>query len=153
MLFFNYLFIVKLQLGLKGIVATKTVGPIIELVIVSFEYFRCEKTTLGLDSFSEVLKGFCTFFIDSLEFTFTLYAEIFGYQIAGLFVAVNYDENQTAAFYAASNISVILWIISSAISTVCRTRINLMIGLKKYDNAKNFYYFYITLIALLGVFF
>lgn len=99
------------------------------------------------------MKVFCTFVIDSLEFTVTSYAEIFGYETAGLFVAVNCDENQTVAFYAASNISVIVWIISSAISTVCRTRINLMIGLKKYDTAKNFYYFYITLIALLGVLF
>lgn len=149
----NYFFIVRLQLGLKGIVATKTVGPILELIVAGWEYAKCKDLTLGLVNFTEVIRGYKSFAVDSLKFMISMYAEVIGYEITGLFVAVNCDSDQTAAFYAAANIPVIAWVISAAISTVCRTRINILIGMKKFETAKNFYYYYLTIIEFIAILF
>lgn len=149
----NYFLIVTGKLGVLGWVYTRTLCSLGELIFTLIIFFlKTEKESRGVLSLKETLPGFDQFFFDSVKFTLGTYTEYLGFEIAGFFVLLKGDNDQTAAYYAAINVSGLTYTSGIALAIVARTRMNILIGMNLKQTARHYFEFFFLSAFSLGLF-
>lgn len=146
----NYLFIYKLELGIKGWIITKTLYELFCLVVAAVVYCRLNPAKRGLASFEATFTGIIEYFWDSFKFILSVYPEVIGFQTNLYFIALRGDDDQIAAYNCTMNIASVLIGLAVVFSIVCRSRLNTLLGLRNFKAAKNYYVFYMTINCLVG---
>lgn len=147
----NYFTIYYLDMGVTGYAIVRTSTELITLCMGIFVYSRTQKETQGLASWSETTKGFLKYLIESIKFTLGSYAYGLGIEVAGYFIALTQDTNQIGAYLCMLNFAGYLFTIAVAFSVICRTRINILIGMGQQKAAKNYFGFFIFCIMVFTV--
>jgi len=127
-----YNFMVKLDLKIRGWVYAKYIYELINLLVnISVLYCRTLKETRGISSWSEMTQGFWPFIFDTIRYSLESYSEYIGYETT-YFVALLRDQDQMAAYSSVYNITGIIYCLGLSLAQVCRTRLNILIGLKRF---------------------
>lgn len=146
----NYFVIVKYDWGVPGWVLTKTINEVITLLISIYVLYQTHPETRGLSSWTEVKDQYLSFFWDSTLFVLGVYPEFIGFELVALFIATAGDTNQVAAYYCVCNIASILYNGGSTFAIIGRTRVNILLGMKKYSTARNAFRFLLACNAIFG---
>ena len=152
----NYILIVRYDCGVLGWVYSRSFCSTGELLFVlCIFYWKTDEGGRGVVTISQAIAGFKPFFIDSIKFTLGSYTEYLGFEIAGFFVLLHGDNNQSAAYYSAVNVSALTYTSGIAFGIIIRTRINMLMGMGLKQTAKNYFEFYyfstIVFGCLLGI--
>ena len=95
----NYILIVRYDYGVLGWVYSRTLCSTGELLFVlCIFYFKTDEGSRGVVTIPQAIDGFKPFFIDSVKFTLGSYTEYLRFEIAGFFVLLYGDNNQSAAY-------------------------------------------------------
>ena len=81
----------------------------------------------------------------------SVYPEFLGFNANLYYIVLRKDDNQTAAYNCMVNLSGLVFGCGIAFSIICRTRINILIGIERYQVAKNFFKFFVAVNFLSGV--
>ena len=146
----NYYVLVNRRMGIAGWILTKTANEVISLFVTILVYFRTVPESRGLASVKEACEGFWSFFCEALKFMFSIYPECLGFELTMYFILLKRDDNQTAAYNCIVNITGIIFCFGIAFSIICRTRINILIGMKRKIAAKNFFIFFTVCTVFIG---
>lgn len=146
----NYFVMVEYRYGIHGWIYTKTANEFITLVITIVVYFRAVPETRGYVSLNTALKGFGRFFYDSIKFMFGLYPECLGFELTGFFIALTDNTDQIAAYYCTVNITSMMFCVGFAFAIICRTRMNILLGMGHHEAAKNYFKFYVGFNLVVG---
>ena len=147
----NYYVMLVLGLGVEGWIWVKTISDFIFLLIAIVVYLRTIPSSRGFVSLSKSLEGLGTFFCDSVIYIMGVYPDIFGGEITGYFILMTQDTNQIAAYYSTMNITSMMFNFGIAFSIVCRSRMNILIGMKETTASKNYYKFCVLLTSIFGL--
>lgn len=148
----NYFLIYYLDFGRAGYAIVRTSAEVITLCMAIYVYaFHTQKETQGLASWSDTTKGFFAYFIESIKFTLGSYAYGLGIEIAGYFIALTQDPDQIGAYLCMLNFAGYLFTIAVAFSVICRTRINILIGMGAQKIARNYFGFFVFCIIVFSI--
>ena len=78
--------------------------------------------------------------------------ECLAWELNGYFIALSGNTDQLAAYYCIVNLSGVTYFIGVAFSIICRTRMNILIGMGEHRAAKNYFHFFVWLSSIVGVF-
>ena len=148
----NYFVIVKYRWGVAGWILTKSINEFITLLVAIYVLTKTNRETRGLCSWKEAKEGFLSFFWDSTLFMLGVYPEFLGFEIVAVCIARTGDTNQVAAYYCVTNISSIIYNGGSAFAVIARTRINILLGMRKYNTARNAFRFLVACNFIFGGF-
>ena len=149
---FNYVTIVHFGYGAEAIVIGRGIFSFTE-ILCGF-YFVVDLTkreTRGLVTMQEALVNFRSHFLECLSFVFGTYSEFIGFEIATYFVALLHNNNMISAYSAVIAISGVIYCTGMAFAIICRTRINILIGMKKFEVACNYFDFFVKSAAGTGI--
>jgi Na+-driven multidrug efflux pump len=147
----SYLFLYKMRLGIYGFILVRCVTECTKFCLASYVFFsKTHPQSRGLASLEDTLRDFRPYLIDSLKFTATSYSEHLGFAITGYLVALTGDINQMAAYYSIENFTVIPYCFGYSISIICKTRVNVLIGMDKAVTAGNFFRFAAICVYAIG---
>lgn len=135
----NYITICVYDMGIMGFVISRTLVEVIRLLLCLYVARLTHPDTRKMCSLDDITKDLSDFFFESIKFTLGAYGEFVGFEICGYMIALTKDNSQLAAYYSVQNFTGISYTIGVAASVICRTRINILIGMNKNDTAKNFY--------------
>lgn len=71
-----------------------------------------------------------------ITFWFTTVFAVLGWEIGTFFIALNNDDSQIAAFSSMINSAAFIWDINFGFQVYVRTRVNHLLGVRKFDAAK-----------------
>lgn len=148
----NYFVIVQYRLGIQGWILSKTGNEVVSLLIATLVYFRTPPETRGFVSLKQACSGFCSFFGDAMKYMLSVYPECLGFVLTLYFILLKNDDDQTAAYNCLVNITALVFCFGFAFAIVCRTRMNILIGMGKKSAAKNYFKFFIAFTFLIGSF-
>ena len=130
------------------------------LVNVCFTLCKCDPNTVGFLSLKDSLDGLDTFIYDTFNFLLASIGEFLGSNITHYFIAIRHDTTAMGAFSAKRSYGAIMYRVGVSLSSICRTRVNILIGMGKHKTAKNFFNFFWvsniilgTVVACLGLIF
>ena len=147
----NYILIVRYDCGVLGWVYSRSFCSTGELLFVlCIFYWKTDEGGRGVVTISQAIAGFKPFFIDSIKFTLGSYTEYLGFEIAGFFVLLHGDNNQSAAYYSAVNVSALTYTSGIAFGIIIRTRINMLMGMGLPQTARNYFEFYFISTVIAG---
>ena len=150
--FLTYVLVFEYQLSIIGWVLCRYLYEFTNLSVGLYTYFfHTHPDTKGFVSFRESLKGLWSFFLDNLNYTLTSYCEFFAYQTTTYFVALTHDNNQLAGFSAVYNWGGVVYTLGISMSSICRTRMNLLVGSGNPIAARNYFEFYYLCSLFVGV--
>lgn len=138
----NYVTMCTLNLGIYGFILTRVIVDGIRLCLALLVYKKTHPETRGLDSLENTLANFKAYLYESFKFTLGTYSEFLGFEICGYLVALTGDNNQIAAYSALNNVCGLMYTTGISFSIISRTRVNILIGMKRPDIAKNFFLFF-----------
>ena len=147
----NYFMIIHWHMGIKGWILTRTCYEAASLIVAVIVYYRITPETRGFVPLRTALKGFGAFLLSSILFMLTLYPDNIGFQSILYFIVLQRDIEQMAAYNIFLNFAGIIFLIGIAFSIICRTRINILIGRRKYEAAKQYYAFTVLVSIFTGV--
>ena len=147
----NYVLMIKYDYGIKGWMLTKTLQEAFLLLVTIVVYFRTEAASRGFCSLKETLENFGSFFYQALKYMVGIYVECLAWELNGYFIALSHSTDQIAAYYCLVNVSGICFCIGFAFALICRTRMNVLIGIGEHKAAKNYFHFFIWVNALVGM--
>lgn len=131
-----------MRLGIYGCILVSGVIECIKFCLASYVFFsKTHPQSRGLASLEDTTRDFRPYLLDSLKFTATSYSEHLGFATTGYLVALTGDINQIAAYYSIENFTVIPYCFGSSISIICKTKVNVLIGMDKAVTAGNFFRF------------
>ena len=140
--FTSYLFMVVFDMQINGWIISKAIYEFVFLAVGLWVYFKkTEPEGRGLVNLSEALEEYAQFFGSTVKMAMGNYAEFLGFEIATYFVARTKDQNQIAAYTAILNLSGVFYCIGISYAVIVRTRINILIGMRLGDTAKNYFKF------------
>ena len=148
----NYILMIKYDFGINGFMLTKTIQETIIMIVTLIVYFKTEKEARGLCSIQETFHEFGSFFYQAVKYMFGIYVECLAWELNGYFIALSGSTDQIAAYYCIVNVSGITFCIGFAFALICRTRMNILIGLGEHKAAKNYFHFFMWVNALFGAF-
>ena len=138
-------------LGMYGWMTGKIVFDIIVLAITIWKLFAdTDPDSRGRIAWTEFTKGLFHFLLESFKFALSTYSEYIGYEITSFFVYTNPDQNQIASYVAVKNLTIIMYCLSETAALVARTRINMLVGLKRVKTGKNFFAYFLAATLALG---
>ena len=146
----NYFVIVKYKYGIHGWIYTKTANEFLTLIVTIVVYLNAVPESRGFVSLSTAMKGLGIFFYESMKFTFGLYPECLGFELTGFFVALTDNTDQIAAYYCAVNVTSLNFCLGFAFAIICRTRMNILLGMGEHQAAKNYFKFYVIFNMIVG---
>lgn len=147
----NYYLMVVKGWGVHGWIITKSITEIINLLAALYTLNKCHPDTRNIFGWHKANEGYYDYFVDSIKFTAGSYSEFFGTEMISYFVALIGDTNQIAAYFSILNFSVVIYSVGMSFSIICRTRINIFIGMGKVRIAKNYYTFFVAWVWTLGL--
>ena len=148
----SYYLMVKLDMRIYGMMLSKLMVHLLNLMIGLWVYFnKTEEKTRGLVKVSLALDGLGSYLASNINIAFGNYSEFIGFEVATFFVAQTMDQNQIAALGSCSTVSGIFYCLGISFSIICRTRMNIMIGMKELEAAKNYFKFAYFASVLTGV--
>lgn len=147
-IFFNYYLIVVADYEVMGYIITRTVYEAINLLTSLYALRDAVPETLGFVSFTEAMDGFGAFFIDTIRYTFASYSEFIAYEITTYLVALTHDNDIIGAYTTTLSMAGITYTLGLSFCFICRTRINILIGMGEKMIAKNFYRFYMVCVLI-----
>ena len=148
----NYFVIVKYRWGVPGWILTRTISEIVSLIVGLYVLTKTNSDTRGLCTWKEVKEGFLSFYWDSTLFMLGVYPEILGFQVVAVCIARTGDTNQVAAYYCVTNIGGIIYNAGRSFANIARTRINILMGMKRYIVARNTFRFIVACNVIFGGF-
>ena len=137
-------------LGINGWIITRYVFELTNLSVGLYAYSHTHLETRGFTSLRESAIGLWSFFLDNLNYTLTSYCEFFSYQTTTYFVAITHDNNQIAAFAAVYNWGGVIYTLGISLSSICRTRVNMLIGSGHPSAARNYFEFFYASSLIIG---
>lgn len=146
----NYYVMMIQKMGIEGLILCKTANEFVTLLIVIIVYCRTLPEARGWVAFSQVKEKFGPFFWQAMKYMFSIYPEYLGYELTTYFIVRRQDDSQSAAFFSMMNICSMAFGVGFAFSAVCRTRINILIGLKNHKAAKNYFKFFCISAFIVG---
>lgn len=146
----GYFFMVYLRMGAMGYMISRITFEACKLVYAWFIYKKTHIKSQGLGSFEETIQGFKPYFVESVKMGLASYIEILGGEMAGFLISLGGHNDQIAAYYCTFNLTGYAFIIGLSFSMICRTRMNILIGMGYHKAAKRFYIFFVEASALLG---
>lgn len=146
----NYFVMIEYRYGIHGWIYTKTANEFVTLVVTIVVYFKAVPETRGFVSLNTAMKGFGVFFYDSIKFMFGLYPECLGFELTGFFIALTDNTDQIAAYYCTVNITSMMFCVGFAFAIICRTRMNILLGMGHHQAAKNYFKFYVGFNLIIG---
>jgi MATE family multidrug resistance protein len=147
----NYVLMIKYDYGIKGWMLTKTVQELFLLGVTLVVYFKTEPAARGLCSLKETLQDFGSFFYQAMKYMFGIYVECLAWELNGYFIALSGSTDQIAAYYCIVNVSGICFCIGFAFALICRTRMNILVGIGEHRAAKNYFHFFIWVNSIVGI--
>lgn len=99
--------------------------------------------TWGSVPFKDFRTGLTEFIYVSIQFSLSSYTEYLGYEIGSIFVYKCPDINQTAAYVNIATFFSLNYCVSDGAATVLRTRMNMLLSLKKTKTAKKLMIYYL----------
>lgn len=145
-----WILVVPFDLGPAGWVYGKTIYELISLIVSLVIFSILHPSTKGYVSFKEVKQGFGHFFLECLKFASGSYLEFIAYEVTSIFVYMTQDKEQIAGYSGALNITTLFYAAGETFATICRTRMNLLIGKNMKNAAKKFYLFFLIGVFLFG---
>ena len=122
--------VVQLQLGAVGWVYSKIIYEALTSLVALGMMLATQPETRGFISLSETCQGFSSFFCECVKFSIGSYTEFLGYEISSYFVYISHDKTAISAYSAMLNCTTLFYAIGETFQTVCRTRMNILIGKK-----------------------
>ncbi len=147
----TYVLVYEYQLSIFGWVLCRYLFEATNLCVGLYAYHHTHPETKGFISFRESLLGLWSFFLDNLNYTLTSYCEFIAYQTTTYCVALTHDNNQMAGFSAVYSWGGIIYTLGVSMSSICRTRMNLLIGSGKPLTARNYFEFFYFFSMVIGV--
>src|SRR3990167_1219678 len=139
----GYVLVVIMKWGVVGWIYSRITYELINLSVGIYVLINyTEPQTWGLASLKDIQKGLGTYFVESFKYALGSYTEYLGYLISNYFVILTHDENQIAAFTIIESLGAIVYTFGEAFATIMRTRMNILIGKKYNQTAKNFAMFF-----------
>ena len=135
----SYYLVVHRGFSINGWLIGKVVFDSINLVVAV--WVLCERSNpmaWGSVPFGEFKTGLGEFIFISFKFAFSSYTESLGYEIGSIFVYKCPDVNQTAAYVNIATLFSLNYCFSEGVSTVIRTRMNMLLSVKRSETAKTF---------------
>jgi Na+-driven multidrug efflux pump len=86
-----------------------------------------------------------------LKITFACYAETLCFEAYTYLSSLTYDQAQISAFVSFMNVMGIVYNGGFCIGNVLRTNVGNLLGSRKFDQAKNVYWFYVFIMSCVGV--
>lgn len=151
-LLLSYVFIIRWDMEIQGWVYSKLVFELVNLC-TGLYVFLCWSIpeVKGFVSLQETFSGLGHFVLDSVKFTLGTYSEFFGFEITSYFVAVTGNNDSIAAYTSFISVNTLLFIVGLSFATICRTRLNLLMGMHLPNTARNFFFFFVTCAAIVGL--
>ena len=146
----NYFVMIEWKYGIHGWIYTKTANEFVTLIVTIVVYYKALPETRGFVPLSTAMKGFGGFFYDSIKFMFGLYPECLGFELTGFFIALTNNIDQIAAYYCTVNITSMMFCLGFAFAIICRTRVNILLGMGYHEAAKNYFKFYVGFNLFVG---
>ena len=147
----SWVLVLHFGLGMYGWMIAKIVFDVIVLALTIWKLIKdTDPDTRGRITWTEFTEGLFHFVVESFKFALSTYSEYLGYEITSFFVYTNPDQNQIAAYVAVMNSTVIMYCLSEAAALVARTRINMLVGLKRIKTGKNFFAYFLAATLALG---
>lgn len=141
--FLTYIFVVVFDMKILGYLLARLIFELINISAGLVVYFKfTKKDSRGFASWRETFQDFGSYFKDSIFFIAGGYCEYIGYEATTFFVAQLHDNDQMAAYTATYNICGLIYTLGVSIAIICRTRINILVGLGLKTTARNVYMFY-----------
>ena len=148
----SYLLVVKCNMSILGWIISKTLYEIGNLAASAYVYkFMVHEQTRGVAPVEEAKEGFWEFFVDSLKFCFGSYSDLFGFESTTYFIALSHDNNIIAAWSSIISFAYSVYTLGMSFSVTCRTRVNILVGMNRLENAKNFFLFHMYSTFAFGV--
>lgn len=147
---FGFIFVVPMNLGVYGWLYSKIIYEIITLAVALTIFWITHPDTRGFISLREVSKGFGKFFCDSMKFALGNYLEFIGYELISVFIFLQNNEEQTAAYTSVLNVSALSYATGETFSVICRTRTNILIGKGMKQASKRFFMFFLIGLMIFG---
>lgn len=148
----NWFFIVYWNLGPKGWVYANLVFQLVNLLSALWVMRSSDPAYIGFVSFGETMKGFGPYFLECVKFMLGSYCEFIGFELTSIYIARLRNNNYIGAYTAMVNFSSMAYKIGQTLAIACRTRVNVLIGLKLYKTAQHFYAFFVSAACGIGVF-
>ena len=143
--------VLRFGLGMYGWLAGKLTFNAFILALTCWKFStEADKETWGKISWKELQEGLGFFILESFKFAFGTYSEYIGYEITNLFVYMNPDQEQVTAFVTVMNSTVIMYCLSEAAALVSRTRINMLVGLRRIRTGKSFFGYFLLATFFFG---
>lgn len=147
----NYFLMVKYKMHVNGFVITKTIQELIILTVSIVVFFKTDKNTRGLCSLQETMNDFMRFSWDAIKYMIGIYVECLAIEMAGYFIALVGNTAEIAAYYCIVNIMGMTFWIGFAFAIICRTRMNILIGLGEHKAAKRYFLFVVWVSTFCGL--
>ena len=153
-LIFSWVFVVEFEMGLTGWLLAKLLYHFETLAFDLYTLLKlAHPKTVGIVSLSEVREDFGTFFCQSMKFGFSTSLEYFAYETAGMVIVSGGNPNVIAAFSSVGTIALFIFNFGESFAIIGRTRMNILIGRKMNETAKQFFSFFIKCAFFTGVLF
>ena len=136
---------------LEAWVLSKTICETCILMVAVYVYSCTEQKTHVFLSFSETIQDFGKFAWNSVKFMVGLSPDIISVEVTGYFILLFHDINQTSAFYSVLAVAALVHAIGIGYSIICRTRLNILIGMKEHAAARYYYQFCVFVTSLMGL--
>lgn len=147
----NYFVIVEHKMSIEGWIVTKTINEVVSLLVALFVYCRTVPQSRGFVPLGVAFKGFGSFLFQALKFMLSIYPEYLGFEATMYFIVLNKDNNQIAAYNCMINIAGLLFGVGFAFAYICRTRVNILLGMGNHKAAKNYFKFFVLVNIITGI--
>ena len=146
----SYVTIVHLDCGVYGFVAGVVVMEASNLLLALVVLQRTNPESRGLLPWSQVREGLLDYIFETFKFCLSMIFETLGYELSSYFVALTHDNGQISAVASMFSLTSIIYKIGLSVAAITRTRVNILLGMKQIEAAKNTYIFACLLTFVLG---
>ena len=148
----SYLLVFKAGLGVYGWLLGSMIFDLVTFALnLKILLNDADPRSWGKVSFEEFRSDFFSFCFSSLQFSLSSYTEFIGYEVTYYFIYRNPNTEETAAVVIMLNMSIFTFCFSESLATVFRTKLNALIGMRKFKQARRFFVLFCASTGLLSL--